>query len=167
MTRLEMVEKIREKTGVTYDVAREALEKNDWDMLEALISIQKNNGTYTTINTAEETHQTRINHKTTVSGLGDKLRSAVKWVISLINKGERTRIEISYRDEPLTDISATAAVLLLLVAWYVPVGLFLLGLFTGHKFRISASSPTGILINNLSDKASEKAEEIKVQMHEE
>ena len=167
MTRLEMVEKLREKTGVTYDVAREALEKCDWDMLEALISIQKNNGTYTPVTPVEEAPRTRINHKTSVSGLGDKLRSAVKWIISLINKGEHTRIEISYKDEPLTDISVTATVLLLLVAWYVPVGLFLLGLFTGHKFRLSASSPTGVLLNNLSDKASEKAEEIKVQMHEE
>ena len=41
MTRLEMVEKIREKTGVTYEEAREALEKANWDMLDAIVSLEK------------------------------------------------------------------------------------------------------------------------------
>ncbi|MCR4620791.1 MAG: hypothetical protein K5663_01780 [Clostridiales bacterium] len=168
MTRLEMVEKLREKTGVTYDVAREALEKCDWDMLEALISLQKNDGTYTTVKTAEEeAPKTRINHKTTVSGIGDKIRTAVKWIASLLSKGEQVRIEVSHGDEPFASFSATTTILLLLLFWYVPVGMFLLGLFTGHKFRLTSSSPAGIVLNNLSNKASEKAEEIKVQLHEE
>ncbi|MBQ6716870.1 MAG: hypothetical protein IJN21_10165 [Clostridia bacterium] len=41
MTRLEMVEKIREKTGATYEEAREALEKANWDMLDAIVSLEK------------------------------------------------------------------------------------------------------------------------------
>ena len=54
MTRLEMVEKIREKTGVTYEEAREALEKANWDMLDAVVTIEKEHPAKPVSETAQE-----------------------------------------------------------------------------------------------------------------
>ena len=42
MTRLEMVEKLQEKTGVAYEVARDTLEENDWDVLDAVRELDRN-----------------------------------------------------------------------------------------------------------------------------
>ncbi len=41
MEQLEKVEKLREKTGVTYDEAKIALEANDWDVLDAIVYLEK------------------------------------------------------------------------------------------------------------------------------
>jgi len=42
MASIEMVEKLRERTGVTYEEAREALDMSQDDMLDALIWLEKN-----------------------------------------------------------------------------------------------------------------------------
>lgn len=39
MEQFEKVEKLREKTGVSYEDAKKALEEHDWDMLEAIVEI--------------------------------------------------------------------------------------------------------------------------------
>ena len=41
MDKLEKVEKLREKTGVTYEDAKAALEACDYDMLDAIIYLEK------------------------------------------------------------------------------------------------------------------------------
>lgn len=41
MTNLEKVERIREKTGVTYEEAKAALEAADWDMLDAILQLER------------------------------------------------------------------------------------------------------------------------------
>lgn len=58
MDNFEKVEKLVEKTGVDYAKAKEALEKSEWDMLDAVIYleaeglIQKKVGNYSTANAA-------------------------------------------------------------------------------------------------------------------
>lgn len=55
MDNLEMVEKLVEKTGVCYADAKEALESSEWDLLDAVIYLEKagktekKSGTYTTV----------------------------------------------------------------------------------------------------------------------
>ena len=41
MDNLEKVEKLREKTGVSYEEAKEALEANNYDVLDAIIYLEK------------------------------------------------------------------------------------------------------------------------------
>ena len=40
MEQFEKVEKLREKTGVSYEDAKKALEEHDWDMLEAIVALE-------------------------------------------------------------------------------------------------------------------------------
>lgn len=41
MEKLEKVDIVKDRTGVTYEAARDALEKNNWDVVEAIIEIEK------------------------------------------------------------------------------------------------------------------------------
>ena len=41
MDNIEMIEKLREKADVTYDEAKEILESLNWNMLDALIALEK------------------------------------------------------------------------------------------------------------------------------
>ena len=56
MEQFEKVEKLREKTGVSYEDAKKALEEHDWDMLEAIVALENEGkikkpevSTYTTV----------------------------------------------------------------------------------------------------------------------
>ena len=41
MEHMEMVEKLREKANITIEEAKVVLEKNNWDMLDALIELER------------------------------------------------------------------------------------------------------------------------------
>ena len=41
MEHIEMVEKLMEKANVSYAEAKQALENNNWDMLDALIELER------------------------------------------------------------------------------------------------------------------------------
>ena len=41
MTNFEMVETLREKANVTYEEARDALEAANWDLLDAMLLLEK------------------------------------------------------------------------------------------------------------------------------
>lgn len=41
MENYEKVEKLRERANVSYEEAKEALEQNNWDILDAMIALEK------------------------------------------------------------------------------------------------------------------------------
>ena len=45
MDNFEKVEKLREHANVTYEEAKEALENSNWDILDAMIYLEKNGKT--------------------------------------------------------------------------------------------------------------------------
>lgn len=46
MERLEMVEKIAERANITVEEARDVLERNNWDMLDAMIELEREGKAY-------------------------------------------------------------------------------------------------------------------------
>ena len=168
MTRLEMVEKIREKTGVTYEEARAALEKANWDMLDAVVEIEKRHPAASAAEpvTAEpaaaagEASTGKRKTRTAKSGdVGNKIASVLRWIGALIRRGEGTHLEVTYRDEPVMELSVIILVLLFLINWWIPAILIVAGLFTGYKFRVTAKGAAGRIVNSVSEKASAAADE--------
>ena len=93
MTRLEMVETLREKAGVSYDDAREALEKNNWDMLDAAIALKRDTdfGTGESKSGAVQGTQTREEPsdgsiRDFASGIGDKFSVGLRFLLSILAK---------------------------------------------------------------------------------
>ena len=88
MTRLEMVEKIREKTGVTYDEARTALENANWDMLDAIVALEHKTGaaeaqsapkaTAETVQDAAPAPRKRVVRRASAGEVGDKIANVVR-----------------------------------------------------------------------------------------
>lgn len=46
MEKLEMVEKIAERANITVEAARDVLERNNWDMLDAMIELEREGKVY-------------------------------------------------------------------------------------------------------------------------
>ena len=161
MTRLEMVEQLREKAGVSYDAARDALENNDWDMLDALIALKRDSDYKSTA----EQKQAGADLSGKDGGLreasgtvGEKVSSGVRFVLNLLSKGENLRVEVLYKDKLIGSISATVLVLLLLFCWYIPIGLGIIGFIAGYRFRFSNKTVAGKVMNNLGVKLKEEAD---------
>jgi len=57
MDHIEMVENLRNKTNVSYSDAKEALEKSNWDMLDAMIILENNGKTEKGTSTASSTEK--------------------------------------------------------------------------------------------------------------
>ena len=175
MTRLEMVEKIREKTGVTYEEAREALEKANWDMLDAVVTIEKehppkNAGEAVMEEKTEEVKAevapAKPSRRAHNGEIGDKIASVLKWIGGLIKKGESSYLEVIRKEETVMELSMVTLILLFLVNWWIPAILIVVGLFTGYKFRVTAKGAAGRIVNSVSEKASNAAEEIVSKLGE-
>jgi len=87
---LEMVDQVRERTGVTYEEAKAALEGANGNVVDAIIAIEKENAA--TVN---------VNEK--IEGLLEKVKSAVQ-------KGNVNRIRILRGDEELANIPVNAGI---------------------------------------------------------
>ncbi len=174
MTRLEMVEKIKDKTGVTYDTARETLEQSNWDMLDAIVRLErakmeadapKESNEAPSAATEEEPKKTKTRRQSS-GEVGDKVAVAVRWIGNLISKGEQSHVEVYRKDDKLLSLSLTSAVLLMLLSWWIPLLLVVIGLFTGYKFKFSGGAAASRIVNRAAEKASGKAEEFKQKFSE-
>ncbi|PJI07072.1 MULTISPECIES: DUF4342 domain-containing protein [Clostridium] len=92
---LEKIDIIKERTGVTYTEAKEALEESDGNVIDALIFIENKN-------------------KTTKDSIKDNIYDTkeefVQWIKDTMNKGNVTRIVVKKDDRVILDIPVTAGV---------------------------------------------------------
>lgn len=107
---LEKVDMVKERTGATYEQAKEALEICEGDVLEALIYIEKiqsisedNNGS------------SKGEDSSTIS-----IEELKTWFKQIIEKGNVTRIKIKKDDNELIDIPVNAGVAAGVIAIIIP-----------------------------------------------
>lgn len=114
---LEKVDLIRERTGVTYSEAKEALEANNGDVVEALVyleSMQKSKGNF--CSTREE---------------------FTNWIKDIINKGNVTRIKLKKDDKVLVDLPVNAGIAMTGIIAAVSAPLFALGVISAVVTKIT------------------------------
>ena len=87
---LEMVDQVRERTGVTYEEAKKALEAANGNVVDAIIAIEKEN-------------EINIDVNEKINGLVEKIKATVQ-------KGNVNRIRVMRGDEELANIPVTAGI---------------------------------------------------------
>ena len=138
---LELIEKLKEKVNISYADAKEALEKCNGDLVEALIYVEKENK----IKAVPEEKKS--------SGFWDTVK---RWV----KRGNDTRLVISKNAETVLNLSLTIFIILAIIATpFVFVALLLL-LFTGHKFRLKTAGCDETKINKTFDDISAAASKV-------
>ena len=165
MTNFEMVEKLREKANVSYEQAKEALEKSNWDILDAMILLEREgnvsgaaSATYSTNGGAGESAESK---KSTRPGFGEVLTRILKWIGSVLKIGNENEIVIEKGDEHLAAVPVTIFVLLLIVGFWIIVPLLILGLFFGYKYSVRGPQLGKESVNDAINKASKVVEDIK------
>ena len=109
---LEKVDMVRERTSVSYEKAKQALEVCEGDVLEALIYIEKTQGI---LNDNNESSKDDEENKTPIS-----IEELKAWFKQIIEKGNVTRIKIKKDDTELIDIPVNAGIAAGVVAIIIP-----------------------------------------------
>lgn len=163
MDHFEMVEKLRTKANVTYEEAKAALEKSDWDILDALVLLESEGKVkdgqpaqeYTTQEKKEYTWQTKNGGevKVTVSSTLGKLWD---WIKKLFQKGNANQFVINRKGEELIAMPITVLALLMLCFWPFSLIVLFVGLFLGARYSFRGPDIAG-KVNDIMGKAQEKA----------
>jgi hypothetical protein len=186
MDHFEMVEKLRTKANVSYEEAKAALEKTDWDMLDALVLLEsegKVNGApeakeYTTQEKKEYNWNTKNGEvRVTFSSAMSKLWA---WIKKMFQKGNANYLVISRRNrslpsqplEELISVPLTLLVLVIFFLWhYIIFGIVLvfLSVVLGARYSFRGPDING-RVNDFMGKAQDKAAsavEIRMEKNEE
>ena len=171
--KLEKVELVREKCGVTYEDARDALEACDYDVLDAIVWLERAGkaqtqtasfatsaepaGTVSEEMTRAQVEYQAQSRKSKFGEMWDKFRAQVK---SIIPAG-LTMTFIAERDGQRVLSLPVLFLVLGLLAWGATLWLLILGLFFNFRYHIEGASPVTIDVNDAMDKAANAAESIK------
>ncbi|NLD34444.1 MAG: ubiquitin [Clostridiales bacterium] len=161
MDHFEMVEKLREKANVSYEDAKTALEVSGWDLLDALVYLEKEgkiqeeaSASYTT---RQEPRPAQPRADDSAKGVMARLFEALA---TLINRINRIQLEVRHRGKVLYSIPLLAYLLLLGFAFWFTIGVMVISLFFGVTYRFKgADGVNGV--NRVMDKAADMADNIR------
>jgi translation elongation factor EF-Ts len=151
---LEKIDIIRERTGVTYTEAKEALEATEGNVVEALVYIEKNKTT-----AKDQMYTTK--------------EEFIDWIKEVIRKGNVTRIKVKKDEKVLVDIPVNVGVVAGTVLLALPsllAVIFLTAVFTKVTVEITREDGSVEVVNKIiQDTVSnvkEKAQEVKEKAQE-
>lgn len=171
MENKEMIEKLMEKTNVSEEEAKEALEKCNYDLLDAIIYLErkekeaKDTEYINLCKDDEKQEEGKKKHKEGCS-FATTLGRFFKYVGKLINKGNNNYFEIKRENEKTIKVSLTILVLLLIIAFWPVAILLVVGLFLGYEYSMSGPNFNKNKVNDILEKASDCAENIKSDFQE-
>lgn len=164
--------KLSQRTGVSLEDAKAALNACDFDMLDAVVYLEKLGKTtapqYTDYTTTGSTGNVRTEYtdneeqKSRRVTFGDVMCRFFKWVGKVIKIGNENFLDVKRNGEDIMKMPLTVCVLLLIIAFWVCIPLLIVGLF--FSFRYSFSGPLfkiDDVFNNAMNKASDVTENIK------
>lgn len=132
---LEQIDLLRERTGVSYNEAKEALEKSNNDVVEALIYL-------------ERAHNLKTNKKVDCP---NEFTSKCKEVIK---KGNSTRFVVKKKDNVVVNLPVTVAGVASIVAFPLAVTGLVIALATNHRIKIENIKGEDIEVKEVLNKMS-------------
>ena len=143
---LEQIDILRERANVGYQEAKEALEKCNGDIVEALAYLEKQDKLRSGCKMDHNQHEHHHCH----GMFFNKIKE-------IIIKGNKIKLIISKNGKTLLNIPVTAAVIitavLLPVFAFLVFGVILL-LVTGHRFRFEKASGENMSVNSVLNNVS-------------
>lgn len=143
---LEQIELLKKRANISYEEAKETLEKFDGDIVEALIYLEKNK---------------KINKDCSCES--KFLRKLEK----LIKKGNKTKVVVRKEDETVLKTSVNLVILCTVLACPVTIVATILALVTKHTIRIERDKEENLKVNDILNKVSNKVNNIVDNLSEE
>lgn len=136
---LEKIDKIRERTGVSYKEAKEALERNNGDVLEALIDLEEKKNSWS-------------------DNLSNKGEAVIENLKEVLRKGNVTKIVVKKDEDTILNLPVTAGAIGALIA--LPATAIGLAAAIVSKCTIEITKEDGEIIN-ISEKAEKTVDKVR------
>ena len=143
---LEQIDLLRKRANVSYEEAKEVLEKFDGDVIEALVYLEKNK---------------KISEEPCCES---KLFKKIKM---LIKKGNKTKVVVSKKEETILKVPVNVVILCAVLAFPVMIAATVIALVTKHSIRVEKKSGEDSKINDVLNKVSIKVNDIVDDLSEE
>ena len=171
MTNFEMVEILRDKANVSYEEAKAALENSNWDLLDAMLLLEKegkvNPGSQSYSTKPEEEKATENEKKRRDNGEG--ARGALRWLgqtfCKLLRMGNANAFVVSRRGQELFSLPVTVFVILMICGFWFMFAVLAVGLFCGARYSFRGPNLGKPSINEAMNRAAEAAETVKKEFH--
>ena len=170
MERIEMVEKLMSKANVGYEEAQQALESTNWDLLDAMVYLERQGK----VKTSQENKSILLEKESSEDkkekkqrGVGAMFGRVCRFIKKHNKKGNENYFEINKEGEKPIKISLTISTLLLIIAFWPVVVLLVVGLFLGYKYSLTGPDIKCDTVNDILGKASSSAEDIKNDFNKE
>lgn len=168
MEQLEKVEKLRQRANVSYEEAKGALVACNWDMLDAMVYLEKlgkvNAPTQTAYSTSYEAQTQLVSVVDRVQDAKEPEESVFKKLARLmkkaLQKSKDNYFSVTRNGETLIKVPVWAFVLILLFAWWITVVLIVVGLFFDCHYSFSGKDDLS-KVNEVMEKASKLADKAK------
>ena len=173
MTELEKAEKLREKTGVSYTEAKEALDHAGGDLLDALIYLENHGkavappggGFFSGVSGSGSDQQSSNRNcneqNNDYMGFSAILARFGRFCLKVLHKGNTNYLEARKGSEHLFSCPVTVLVLLLIFFFWITLPVLVITLFFGFRYRFSGPDLGVQSVNNAMDGASDVVEDVK------
>lgn len=174
MSKLDKAQIVHDKTGASFEESREALEACDYDVLDAIVWLERRGRaktqttTYTTtvveedVTTAEMSQaQSDYEKATKDNGFAKALNSIFAALKSVLRKSVDVSFVAERNGEQVLSMPVLLLALLMIFAFWIILPLLIVGLFFNFRYHFDGIGSVTVNINDVMDKASDGAEALK------
>lgn len=174
MERLKLVDKLKNKANISYEEAKDVLEKSNWDMLEAMLYLEAHGKVekpslsifYTNeskesynengeeVNLKKDTNENNFENKNSFEGVFEAICKAIDTCNNIF-------IEIIRNSRVILKIPFTVLIVLLFFAFWIVIPLMIIGLFFNMEFLVSSKKIDVDKINKVFKETSKVVKDVK------
>ena len=174
MEKLKLVEKLKNKANISYEEAKDVLEKSNWDMLEAMLYLEAHGKVqkpsisifYTNeskesynengeeVNLKKDTNENNFENKNSFEGVFEAICKAIDTCNNIF-------IEIIRNSRVILKIPFTVLIVLLFFAFWIVIPLMIIGLFFNMEFLVSSKKIDVDKINKVFKETSKVVKDVK------
>lgn len=171
MTNLEMIEKLSQKAGISKEQAEDALVKSNWDILDAMLYIERQNtANPVTCSSGYSTYENRADNigserNTTAAEdmtFGWYMNKASSFIKTLFKKSISNSFVITKNDREIISFPVLILVLLILISVSGFLILLIVGMFFDFRYSFLGADLGKPEINSVMDKLFELVRKIKL-----
>lgn len=168
MTHLEMVEKLREKSGLSYEEAKTLLESCSWDILDAMVELERRGQTSGSAqyHTPGRTPVYSTPPQSEKKKSDNSFTRAVKWCWELLKKSCRNSLAAVRRGETVLELPILVFLILLCFFFWVMLPVLIVGLFFDFRYRFQGPDIRSQVANAVMDSAADAAADLKDKVRE-